>query len=248
MSRDWTISAIGAVACHLLALYGLQTALHEPARLIPETTVEVSLIAPPAGPAAAAPSAASVVEDVPPVTSPKPAPIAPPAPPPMIEPAAPEPTPAEPEPEPVAAQPEPREQPATVSPPANVGQAAATAVASAGGAVSARTATGPVSNRAANSASALPGQPAHPRYRHNPSPEYPPLARQRRQEGLVLLGVRVTAEGRAAEVTIKQSSGFPLLDAAAVKAVQRWEFEPARLGAIAVASDVEVPVRFQLGN
>lgn len=63
-----------------------------------------------------------------------------------------------------------------------------------------------------------------------------------------MLGVRVTAEGRAAEVTIKQSSGFPLLDAAAVKAVRRWEFEPARLGAIAVESDVEVPVRFQLGN
>jgi periplasmic protein TonB len=233
---------MGAVACHLLALYGLQVALHQPARLIPETTVEVTLVAPSAGPVVSAPPEASVIEPAPPAISPAPVPIPPPEPTPVTEPDLPEPTPEEPKPKPVAVQPVPAARPA------NARETTAPAVATAGAVASAEPSTTTVSNRAAASASSLPGQPAHPRYRRNPTPDYPAPARQRGQEGLVLLGVRVTAEGRAAEVTVKQSSGHPMLDAAAVKAVRRWEFEPARLGAIALESNIEVPVRFQLAN
>jgi protein TonB len=62
----------------------------------------------------------------------------------------------------------------------------------------------------------------------------------------VLLAVAVTAEGRAARVALLRSSGVPALDQAALTAVRSWEFEPARADGVAVACDIEVPVRFQL--
>ena len=95
---------------------------------------------------------------------------------------------------------------------------------------------------------AAPGLRATPTYRVNPEPPYPATARRRRQEGLVLLAVRVTSQGRASRIELKQSSGFPALDEAAWQAVRGWEFEPARLGALAVESEIEVPVRFKLTN
>ncbi len=93
---------------------------------------------------------------------------------------------------------------------------------------------------------APPAPLAKPNYLKNPEPDYPPRAKQRGQQGLVLLEVRVTAKGRAAEITIKQSSGHPLLDEAATKAVRDWEFEPAKVGLIAVESRIEVPIRYRL--
>jgi protein TonB len=87
---------------------------------------------------------------------------------------------------------------------------------------------------------------AKPDYLKNPRPSYPELALRRHEEGVVLLTVKVTAEGRAANVKIKKSSGFPLLDDAAVAAVRNYEFEPARIGPLAFASEIEVPVHFEL--
>jgi protein TonB len=87
---------------------------------------------------------------------------------------------------------------------------------------------------------------AQPDYLKNPEPPYPPAALRRHQEGLVLLTVNVSAQGRVSRLEIKKSSGHPLLDAAAQKAVRDWQFEPARLGPRAVASEIEVPVRFEL--
>jgi protein TonB len=87
---------------------------------------------------------------------------------------------------------------------------------------------------------------AQPDYLKNPEPPYPPTARRRHQEGLVLLRVKVNPHGRALSVEIKNSSGFPLLDEAAQTAVRDWEFQPARLGLLAVESEIEVPVRFKL--
>jgi periplasmic protein TonB len=92
------------------------------------------------------------------------------------------------------------------------------------------------------------GRYALPDYRRNPKPVYPRVARHRRQEGLVLLSVKVSDRGLADRVTLKRSSGFVLLDEAALQAVRNWEFEPARIGPLAVASEIEVPIRFQLGD
>lgn len=87
---------------------------------------------------------------------------------------------------------------------------------------------------------------AKPDYLRNPPPQYPAESRKLREEGVVLLKVAVTAAGRAADVQLQRSSGYARLDQAALKAVRRWEFKPARVGLTAVACAVEVPVRFGL--
>ncbi|WP_226496579.1 energy transducer TonB [Ferribacterium limneticum] len=81
-------------------------------------------------------------------------------------------------------------------------------------------------------------------YLHNPKPVYPALSRRMNEEGKVLLKVRVSAQGTALDVAISKSSGFPRLDAAAVDAVTRWRFVPARRGDEAVDSSVIVPITF----
>jgi len=83
-------------------------------------------------------------------------------------------------------------------------------------------------------------------YAHNPKPAYPTEARRRNQEGLVLLLVEVSAQGRASGVTVRESSGFRILDKAALRAVRGWTFRPALRNGVPVASTVEVPVRFFL--
>ncbi|MBI4355560.1 MAG: TonB family protein [Candidatus Omnitrophica bacterium] len=85
-----------------------------------------------------------------------------------------------------------------------------------------------------------------PGYLRNPAPVYPMLARQRGEEGTVLLRVQVLPTGRCGQVVVLSSSGSALLDAAAVQAVQQWQFKPARRGAATVAVWVEIPIIFQL--
>ena len=87
---------------------------------------------------------------------------------------------------------------------------------------------------------------ADPNYFQNPPPDYPELSRQMRQEGLVMLAVDVDRQGLPIKIEILQSSGFRLLDQAAVKAVGHWKFQPGRIGDFPVESEVTVPVRFRL--
>lgn len=83
-------------------------------------------------------------------------------------------------------------------------------------------------------------------YLDNPPPVYPALARRQHEEGRVLLRVRVTADGRAGSVDIATSSGSERLDRAALEAVRRWRFVPAKRGDEAVAAYVNVPIVFSL--
>ena len=96
----------------------------------------------------------------------------------------------------------------------------------------------------------LPGtmQMAYPRYQLNAPPTYPGLARKRGQEGTVFLKVFVNKEGRVDELEIETSSGFTLLDRAAVSAVRKWSFEPGRRGEEMVPMWVRVPVTFKLNK
>jgi len=87
---------------------------------------------------------------------------------------------------------------------------------------------------------------AAPLYAHNPPPPYPPLAQRRGWEGAVLLRVVVDEDGLVREVALESSSSHSLLDAAALKAVRRWRFQPARRGNRPVADEVRVPIRFKL--
>jgi protein TonB len=83
-------------------------------------------------------------------------------------------------------------------------------------------------------------------YLDNPSPGYPPLSRKLREEGQVLLRVRVTAEGRPEQVNLHRSSGFDRLDERAINTVRQWKFMPARLGGKPVDAWVIVPIQFSL--
>ena len=85
-------------------------------------------------------------------------------------------------------------------------------------------------------------------YLNNPAPVYPLLSRNRGESGKVLLLVQVTAQGAAAQVEIRQGSGFPRLDQAALNAVRNWRFVPARRGDEAVAASVVVPITFRLDS
>lgn len=87
---------------------------------------------------------------------------------------------------------------------------------------------------------------AKPGYLKNEPPAYPSPAVEKGQEGLVLLSVAIDRAGRPQKVDLKQSSGFSLLDGSAIKAVKKWKFSPARMGALAVDTQVTIPVRFRL--
>ena len=82
-------------------------------------------------------------------------------------------------------------------------------------------------------------------YSYNPAPTYPPLSRQLKEQGTVQLLVRVSVEGIPLDVTIRQSSGFERLDAAALQTVRTWRFIPATRDKKPVVSSVIVPVVFQ---
>jgi protein TonB len=83
-------------------------------------------------------------------------------------------------------------------------------------------------------------------YLQNPPPAYPRSARRAGEEGTVVLRILVSTDGAAARVELEHSSGSASLDSAALDAVQRWRFVPARRGATPVEAWVKVPVVFRL--
>jgi TonB family protein len=85
---------------------------------------------------------------------------------------------------------------------------------------------------------------ALPRYRENPQPPYPPIARRRGYEGTTLLSLWVLEDGTVGEVVVKKTSGHSILDRAAVRAAKKWLFEPASTMGKAIPVWVDVPIRF----
>jgi len=82
-------------------------------------------------------------------------------------------------------------------------------------------------------------------YLHNPAPAYPAQSRRLKEEGTVLLLVRVSAEGTPLSVEIRNSSGFERLDEAGLQAVRQWRFVPAKRGSDNVSASVLVPIQFK---
>ena len=83
-----------------------------------------------------------------------------------------------------------------------------------------------------------------PQFRFRYKPNYPEEARAQRLEGTVLLLVSINAAGRVTSANILSGCGYGVLDRAALTAVHAWRFDPARQEGVAVAAQVEVPVRF----
>jgi protein TonB len=87
---------------------------------------------------------------------------------------------------------------------------------------------------------------ALPNYKQNSPPQYPLLARRRNYQGTVLLEVLVSRDGKVGSVRLARSSGFEMLDRAAIKGVRKWLFHPGKRGDEVVEMWVKVPIRFQL--
>jgi protein TonB len=87
---------------------------------------------------------------------------------------------------------------------------------------------------------------ARPIYRKNPPPRYPGLARRKGYQGTVVLEVLVDERGKVGGLRVITSSGYAILDRAAVGAVENWLFEPGVREGEAVAMRVKIPVRFEL--
>lgn len=75
-------------------------------------------------------------------------------------------------------------------------------------------------------------------------PVYPDEAREARVQGVVILEVTVDAAGLVGDARVLRS--IPLLDAAALEAVQQWEFEPTVLSGRPVSVIMTVTVNFAL--
>ena len=77
-------------------------------------------------------------------------------------------------------------------------------------------------------------------------PDYPKGARQRGEQGDVVLEIRVNAAGIVDRVDVVSPSGFPELDEAAVRAARAARFTPAKSGGSAVASTARLTLTFKL--
>lgn len=76
------------------------------------------------------------------------------------------------------------------------------------------------------------------------APVYPPVAQSARIEGLVILEATIDAQGTVQNVTVLRS--VPLLDRAAVEAVQQWRYTPTRLNGQAIPIIMTVTVSFTI--
>ncbi|HEY0720133.1 MAG TPA: energy transducer TonB [Gammaproteobacteria bacterium] len=83
-------------------------------------------------------------------------------------------------------------------------------------------------------------------YLNNPQPRYPLAARRRGIEGTVLIRAQIREDGHCHQVNLSRGSGHALLDQAALEAVKRWRFVPARRGTQSVSAWVVVPITFRL--
>lgn len=75
-------------------------------------------------------------------------------------------------------------------------------------------------------------------------PVYPEMARQAELEGVVVLKVGIDEFGQVREAHILES--VPGLDEAALDAIYRWQFQPARQRDVPVPVWYTVPIRFSL--
>jgi protein TonB len=77
-------------------------------------------------------------------------------------------------------------------------------------------------------------------------PNYPPLARQARIQGDVVLQAEISKEG--AIENLRVISGHPMLAPAAIDAVKQWRYKPYFLNGEPVAVETQITVKFSLSG
>ena len=75
---------------------------------------------------------------------------------------------------------------------------------------------------------------------------YPPEAARRHQQGTVVLMLYINGSGALDKIEIVKSSGFPLLDEAAIREMKLSKFQPAMDGAIPIRSRAQASVTYRL--
>jgi len=78
------------------------------------------------------------------------------------------------------------------------------------------------------------------------NPTYPPLARQARIQGTVVLQAQISKDGSIENLTLV--SGHPMLAPAAIEAVKQWKYKPYLLNGEPVEVDTQVQVNFTLAG
>jgi len=81
---------------------------------------------------------------------------------------------------------------------------------------------------------------------HRVQPEYPPLARQARIQGTVILRAIINREGRIENLQLL--SGHPMLVQAAIDAVRQWRYRPYVLNDQPVEVETQITVNFTLAG
>ena len=77
-------------------------------------------------------------------------------------------------------------------------------------------------------------------------PNYPPLARQARIQGQVLLQAEISKDGSIQNLRL--ISGHPMLAPAAIEAVKQWKYKPYLLNGEPVEVETQVQVNFSLSG
>ncbi len=77
-------------------------------------------------------------------------------------------------------------------------------------------------------------------------PTYPPLARQARIQGTVVLQAMISKEGTIENLQL--ISGHPMLAPAAIEAVKQWKYKPYLLNGEPVEVETQVQVNFTLAG
>lgn len=78
------------------------------------------------------------------------------------------------------------------------------------------------------------------------NPNYPPLARQARIQGQVLLQAEISKDGSIQNLRL--ISGHPMLAPAAIEAVKQWKYKPYLLNGEPVEVETQVQVNFTLSG
>jgi periplasmic protein TonB len=86
------------------------------------------------------------------------------------------------------------------------------------------------------------------RFRRDQPQKYPVQAVRERMEGKVILKVLVGLEGEPEEISLKKSSGYELLDRAAITAAKSWTFNAGVKTGIVTRSYLLVPIEFNLAQ
>jgi protein TonB len=81
---------------------------------------------------------------------------------------------------------------------------------------------------------------------HRVQPMYPPLARQARIQGTVILQAEISKDGSIENLRL--ISGHPMLAPAAIEAVKQWRYKPYFLNGEPVAVETQITVNFTLAG